>query len=830
MKTKLLLAIVLISNGLLQAQNYFTEHLINQPLSQPIQIKSADIDGDGDKDFAVVSTEGELTWHEQISNSVWVTHYIAMDVNGYSLSIADLDDDSILDIVVTHSVANNGQVSWFRNDGNQNFTQNMLSNTNIAYNSNKTIVTDIDNDNDNDVISSIAGYIVILRNDGNETFSNETTTIALGNAALGEYSNDIEVLDFDNDGLLDFVVTTRYDDGINWYKQNSDNTFTKNTVNLGNWVNIAVGDMNNDNHYDIIATLDTNSTGGGREIAIFYNTGDNTTFNIVFVLSQYTEVSYVNVADIDGNGYLDVLYFGRASGLPSNLNKLAIRTILNPAVSAITNTIVQDSELFNGSGYSEYILDDVNLDNKIDIVQVSQSLGRINYFQNNDITLPVNNFTLHEVSNSASQAEGVSIADFNNDNTLDVVVSSQWDHTLEWYNNSGDNLNFSRSEIDALPRQNFLENEVADIDGDGFMDILSVNYNITAGGSSWYKNNGDNTFTRQSLQTNTTPVDITHADFDNDGDEDILTISDFDIYLFTNDGNENFTSSLLHTNGATTLYTAKTVDVNDNNLQDIVLLGNNRTLGALINLGNNTFSSFVAFQNLDGSDYQLPASFGNLYDFEFADIDNDGDLDLFGIGDHLFFLRNNGSNQVEEENILVSQSQFGGGRDLQVTDIDNDNDLDIIVGGDFGVYWAKNENLTFTRELITADNTTNRNAFGVALADMDNDGDNDVIYTSLTGNKVAWLENMIDQVLSTEDITDTNFNINIYPNPTSSILTINTNNSIDIENLKLYNIQGRLIKTYQNTNTIDVSALQSGLYLLNIRSNIGSITKQIIKQ
>jgi len=829
MKKNYLFILIFVANYFSYSQNYFTDHLINQQLSKPIQIQRADINGDGDKDFAVTSVSGELTWHEQITNTTWKTHYISMDINGYSLAISDLDEDTNLDIIVTHNTSTdgNGKVSWFRNDGNQNFTQNILVNSNIQQDSNKTIVIDIDNDNDNDIISSIAGEIRILRNDGNENFTNESTAINLGNASLSQHSNDIEIIDFDNDGLLDFLVTTRNSNGINWYKQNNNNTFTDNIIATGTYINIAVGDIDNDNDFDILVTKDNNSSGGVNEVVAYLNTGDNSTFSQTTFLSLYTELTYLNLADIDNNGFLDIVYYG---GTVSNQYEPAIRTILNPTISAITTTTIYNSSVFNGSGYANFILEDINLDNKIDIIQVAQSLGMINYYQNNDINQATSNFTLIEVSNSSSQAEGVAVADFNNDNKSDILVSSQHDHTLEWFNNNGDNSNFSRNRIDFLPRQNYIENDIVDVDGDGFIDVLSVNYNSTVGGSSWYKNNGDNTFTRHGLQINTAPVDITSSDFDNDGDIDILTVSDFDIYLFTNDGNENFTSSLLHSNGiAGNLYTAKPIDVNNDNLLDIVLLGDNRKLGFLLNNGGNSFSNFVSFQNPNGTDYQLPSFYGNLYDFEFADIDNDNDLDLFGIGNHLFYLKNNGLNQIEEENILITQSQYGAGRDLQIMDIDDDNDLDIIVGGDFGVYWAKNDNLIFTRELITGDNTTNRNAFGVEITDMDNDGDFDIVYTSYTGNKVAWLENKIEDTLSTTNLNIEN-DIHIYPNPTSAIITVSTNHSLDIKNIKLYNIQGRLINTYQNTNTIDITTIENGMYLLQIVSNKGTLTKQIIKQ
>ena len=836
MKKNCLLFLLLISNYLSYSQNYFTEHLINQPLSQPVQIKSADIDGDGDKDFAVISTGGELTWHEQISNTYWETHYISMDVNGYSLAISDLDGDSKLDIIATHSFnANSGQISWFKNDGNQNFTQTILSNSNIASGSNKTLVVDIDNDNDKDIISSIAGSIVILRNDGNENFINETTSIDLGNGSLNENTNDIEIIDFDNDGLLDFVVTTRGSDGVNWYKQNSNNTFTNTIIATGTYVNIAVGDIDNDNDYDIITTRDNSTSGPGNEIVTFLNSGDNSSFSSVVFLSLYTELSYLNLADIDSNGYLDIVYFG---GEPTNQYERAIRTILNPATTFITEypKIYNSSyyaDINNSSNYVEFILDDINQDSKIDIIQLNGGIGRINYYQNVDVNLSTYNFILHEVSNSCGNVNDLSISDLNNDSSLDVLVSSLHEHTLESFSNSGDNINFTNNIIDGIPKQYYSKNKIIDIDGDGDKDILSVNKN---GGSEkgfylyYYNGSSYSVITLQQINNGgELPENINYGDIDNDGDIDIITISTHYIYLLVNNGNSYDPPISLNNNSS---LNSEIFDVDNDNYVDIILNHNN-SLGYLKNNGNNTFSSFISFKDLNNNDISISNGTGNLYNFKYIDFDNDSDFDVVGIGANLLLFRNDGTNKYEE--ISLIQSQYRAGRDIEIVDIDDDNDNDIIVGGNFGVYWAKNDNSTFTRQVISANSEagtgtgSDANAFGVEIADMDDDGDFDVVYTSYTGNKVAWLENKIEETLSTTNVS-LETNIKIYPNPTSSILTIDTNHSIEIESIKLYNIQGRVIKTYQNTNTIDITTLESGMYLLNILYKKGTITKQIIKQ
>ena len=67
--------------------------------------------------------------------------------------------------------------------------------------------------------------------------------------------------------------------------------------------------------------------------------------------------------------------------------------------------------------------------------------------------------------------------------------------------------------------------------------------------------------------------------------------------------------------------------------------------------------------------------------------------------------------------------------------------------------------------------------------------------------------------LSTEDI---NKNIYIYPNPSEDFIHINLNNVFNT--IILSDINGREIKSYENSTKIDISFLEDGVYFLNINS------------
>ncbi|TWO32485.1 T9SS type A sorting domain-containing protein [Seonamhaeicola sediminis] len=84
-----------------------------------------------------------------------------------------------------------------------------------------------------------------------------------------------------------------------------------------------------------------------------------------------------------------------------------------------------------------------------------------------------------------------------------------------------------------------------------------------------------------------------------------------------------------------------------------------------------------------------------------------------------------------------------------------------------------------------------------------------------------------DEVLGIDDFKA--FKLSITPNPTKDIININLDNSNTINHMNLYNITGRLIYRSVKSNSIDLSQLNSGVYLLEINTEKGKTTRKVIK-
>jgi hypothetical protein len=71
----------------------------------------------------------------------------------------------------------------------------------------------------------------------------------------------------------------------------------------------------------------------------------------------------------------------------------------------------------------------------------------------------------------------------------------------------------------------------------------------------------------------------------------------------------------------------------------------------------------------------------------------------------------------------------------------------------------------------------------------------------------------------------------IYPNPTSSILNISNPNSVEIKNISVVDINGRIVKNQSDSlSQINVSDLNAGVYFVTIEAAEGKTTKKFIKQ
>lgn len=96
-----------------------------------------------------------------------------------------------------------------------------------------------------------------------------------------------------------------------------------------------------------------------------------------------------------------------------------------------------------------------------------------------------------------------------------------------------------------------------------------------------------------------------------------------------------------------------------------------------------------------------------------------------------------------------------------------------------------------------------------------------------SGELIGNLEYGADCSLSLEDNLASQ--ISIFPNPAKDVLNVNVRGGIEVQNVVLYDILGKQQNVQINNGQINISNLTSGVYILNLVTNSGTLTQKIVK-
>ena len=313
----------------------------------------ADLDGDGDMDLYVGNKEGKIAYFEN-DGGVWTANPTDNVLASISISdedaapaFADLDGDGDMDLYAGSNSP--GFISYFENDGDNNFTfvnDNQLSINRLAFDPNPGTV-DIDNDGDLDLFIGVGdGYI--------EYFRNDEGTFALQDSANNPLNTGVfktgyfaapTFVDLDEDGDMDVVIGT-YNENI-IYLKNDGGVFTRNDAD-NPFAGIDPGDNECISFTDYDGDGDLDAFVGIKAGAVKYYRNDGSPGAPMFVEAdadnpfdgidftntiQPNFVTRITLGDIDGDGDDDA-FVGQSNGqiryFQNDGSTLSEREDLNP--------------------------------------------------------------------------------------------------------------------------------------------------------------------------------------------------------------------------------------------------------------------------------------------------------------------------------------------------------------------------------------------------------------------------------------------------------------------------------------------------------------------
>ena len=155
----------------------------------------------------------------------------------------------------------------------------------------------------------------------------------------------------------------------------------------------------------------------------------------------------------------------------------------------------------------------------------------------------------------------------------------------------------------------------------------------------------------------------------------------------------------------------------------------------------------------------------------------------------------------------------------------DDNGLNgLYVGMDYGIYYI---NDTMPEWLPYNNNLPN-----VIVNELEVNTADGKLYAATYGRGL-WASPLQDPILGVNDFDNGNA-VSIVPNPAFNEVTIALTEAVEAD-IRLFDIAGKLV-IYQpnvqidNTHTLDISGLKTGMYFVRVNSNLGTVTKRLIKE
>ena len=530
-------------------------------------------------------------------------------------------------------------------------------------------------------------------------------------------------------------------------------------------------------------------------------------------------------------------------------------TFVTPTPSPITY-VTQTVATIN-SDYNLCVVD-MNSDFKDDIVGVSSGNLRIHYQGTTPGVFTPTDFPFTGVSYMPGWS--MAAGDYNKDGYNDLVLGSGNGLSILRSNSTGTAFTgITPGQYIFCQRTNF-----ADLNNDGNLDIFSC-HDIAP--NVYYLNNGAGVLTY--FQSSVTPGAMSigsvggnyaslFTDFDNDGDSDVFIskCSGPPCELHRNDGNGVYTDiSALAQINITPIQTwsSAIADFDNDGDMDIIITASAGTHKYFRNNLNTSNSVEEAYSNIttgSGWDTNTATNIDNIaYDF-----DNNGFVDVLGA---------NGKIMFNQGNSTFSPVNYSGISVGAVGDLNNDGFLDFLNGNTIR-YAVPNANkwLKVTLNGVLSNKNgigariTIYGAFGQQIRDI-RSGEGFKYMSSLnahfglgTANSITqvvikWPSGIVDTILNPginqtlmvfegATLGNQTFGTNsivVYPNPAKDFLTLKIADNKTINSVQIIDLYGKTFKKSDYQGQLLIQDLPTGTYIIVVKDSEGNAyTQKFLKE
>jgi|HubBroStandDraft_6_1064221.scaffolds.fasta_scaffold52974_2 hypothetical protein len=353
----------------------------------------ADLNGDGQADMVVTNwcsdgncTSGSVVVLMQSNGFFTPTQYPSGGLFADSVAVADVNGDGKPDLIVANcgspsqtncvSTSNSGNVAVLLGNGDGTF-QAAVTYTLGASGASAVAVADVNRDGKPDLIvatgSNTAGLVGVLLGNGNGTFQAEAT---YGSGGLSPLAVAVGNL---GNGRFDVVVANECADdtctssNVGVLVGNGNGTFqTAVAYGSGGLYSdgVAIADVNRDGKPDVVvANSSTSTTVDNGNVGVLLGNGNGTLQTAVPYGSGAFGAASVAVADVNGDGILDLVVANCSSSASSCVPAGGNVGVL----LGIGNGTFRTAVTYSAAGNAPFAvtLGDVNGDGRPDIVAAS---------------------------------------------------------------------------------------------------------------------------------------------------------------------------------------------------------------------------------------------------------------------------------------------------------------------------------------------------------------------------------------------------------------------------------------------------------------------------
>ncbi|WP_353165289.1 T9SS type A sorting domain-containing protein [Empedobacter brevis] len=535
-----------------------------------------------------------------------------------------------------------------------------------------------------------------------------------------------------------------------------------------------------------------------------------------------------DVADFDGDGFLDIVYNG------------AIDSDKDGNVDVTHNEIYKNTNgvysVYGDLGMNSTHLGDIKFidfdnDGLLDIISTGLSYNDIVNYQQYKFRNTGSGFEL--IDNTPGKIYGsLDVFDFNNDGKQDFALNGTqyvkgkgFTFELDLYKNNGNGFDVKNAWLPGTQNGNF---KVLDLNNDHLLDavVFGFDADMTPTFKVYLNNNGQLEFS-QDLPA-MSDGKMAYADFNADGFLDLVASGvdeNFNEYLtiLWNDGKGNFTTEIIENEGLSGS-SVQTGDLNNDGYYDFIVIGNDEDFNGWVKIFLYNPSTHTFTKAEDTGLFNL-GSQGNIVLFDY---DNDNHLDVLMSG---FDWSHEGMPSLTKlfKNIATEENK----KPLAPTEL----------------HLEKKENRFNFSWNGASDDKTPTEALRYEIKVGTTTGAQDIAKYIVTTPSwflelenapanVYWSVKSIDASNTYSDaskeenlaLTDYSFtnHLQLYPNPASDKIFVKADN---LNSVELYDLQGRKITFQLNPDhSIDVSSLPKGVYIVKLNINGQSITKKLIKK